>query len=1010
MGVHSLWGILEPTSRAVRLESLSRKRMAVDASIWIYQFLKAVRDKSGNSLTSSHIVGFFRRICKLLYFGIMPVFVFDGGAPVLKRETINKRKERRQGKRDDATKTAQKLLAIQLQKNQESPSKKQKQNVEEKIEENQDDIDYKYFEDFNKPNGGSINQEQEQPKFKGTDEYDLPKIKGFEYDKNDQRVSTEKFKDMSEHLDELEGIDLNTIDPASNEFQELPLTTQYMVLSQLRLRSRLRMGYSKEQLENIFPNSLDFSKFQIQMVQKRNFFTQRLMNITGMDDSDQKTQRIAGEKDKEYKIHKTEGGWALSLDNDSGTSYSNPVDLEKEDRKLMKRQENGGFGHIGDDDEDDDIDWEDVDVEAKQKEERVSHAMASLPLPPAETVLGEDSSGVRSFMAYTPQQKNKHSNITQEDLDNDDDGYNSGEEALRQIEEIELIEAIQRSKKELAKEKEMEHQLLGDDNSNVKSPDSLDKKSGKALEDDDEFDEDFEDVPFQVEENHVVEKPKSPQKETLFKGLPTFGKTSSVINKPKEVEPISRKTSTEKSIEKQNSDEQKSEEETKKKSIPSVPSWFNSTFDNPFKNLEKLKSQRDIQDKPDGIVSWSEAKNYIESKDKEDINNDNDDIVEVIPPPNLPSKVTESKDTNTTVEENDKVEEINDEIDDVEPINLDNSEATPAVVDYDFEEDEEEQLMEQLAKEEKEHEEFQKDLNPHILNNFFDNEKSLRDQQKRDLRDSDEVTVTMIKEVQELLARFGIPYITAPMEAEAQCAELLQLNLVDGIITDDSDVFLFGGGKVYKNMFHEKHYVEFYSSQDIERELGLTRQKLIEIAQLLGSDYTEGLKGIGPVNAMEILSHFGDLTNFRNWFVETQFDIGKQQNEESFLKNLRKKLIKNNILLDNTFPDKRIDQAYLQAEVDKDKTEFVWGTPDLDRIRTFLMSSVGWSQDKVDQVLVPLIKDLNKKKREGTQSTLGEFYPVDNSNRKTIKTLKLGKRMNDASEKMSSGKKRRTKK
>lgn len=116
MGVQGLWTILAPCARPIKLETLAQKRLAVDASIWIYQFLKAVRDKEGNALRNSHVVGFFRRICKLLFFGIKPVFVFDGAAPVLKRQTIAGRKMRREGRKEDALKTAGRLLAVQMKR------------------------------------------------------------------------------------------------------------------------------------------------------------------------------------------------------------------------------------------------------------------------------------------------------------------------------------------------------------------------------------------------------------------------------------------------------------------------------------------------------------------------------------------------------------------------------------------------------------------------------------------------------------------------------------------------------------------------------------------------------------------------------------------------------------------------------------------------------------------------------------------------------------------------------
>ncbi len=48
MGVTGLWQLLKPTARKVNLEALAGQVLAIDASIWIFQFLKAMRDPDGN--------------------------------------------------------------------------------------------------------------------------------------------------------------------------------------------------------------------------------------------------------------------------------------------------------------------------------------------------------------------------------------------------------------------------------------------------------------------------------------------------------------------------------------------------------------------------------------------------------------------------------------------------------------------------------------------------------------------------------------------------------------------------------------------------------------------------------------------------------------------------------------------------------------------------------------------------------------------------------------------------
>jgi DNA excision repair protein ERCC-5 len=74
--------------------------------------------------------------------------------------------------------------------------------------------------------------------------------------------------------------------------------------------------------------------------------------------------------------------------------------------------------------------------------------------------------------------------------------------------------------------------------------------------------------------------------------------------------------------------------------------------------------------------------------------------------------------------------------------------------------------------------------------------------------------------LQDLLRLFGVPYVLSPTEAEAQCAWLDSLNLTHGTITDDSDIWLFGGRRVYKNFFNQDRTVELYLKESIQSQLG----------------------------------------------------------------------------------------------------------------------------------------------------------------------------------------------
>ena len=86
------------SKREISIDELHGKRLAFDGYNVLYQFLSAIRGPDGTPLKNSdgkitsHLVGLLARTTKLMELGVKPVFVFDGKAPDLKLETIEKRK------------------------------------------------------------------------------------------------------------------------------------------------------------------------------------------------------------------------------------------------------------------------------------------------------------------------------------------------------------------------------------------------------------------------------------------------------------------------------------------------------------------------------------------------------------------------------------------------------------------------------------------------------------------------------------------------------------------------------------------------------------------------------------------------------------------------------------------------------------------------------------------------------------------------------------------------------
>lgn len=213
--------------------------------------------------------------------------------------------------------------------------------------------------------------------------------------------------------------------------------------------------------------------------------------------------------------------------------------------------------------------------------------------------------------------------------------------------------------------------------------------------------------------------------------------------------------------------------------------------------------------------------------------------------------------------------------------------------------------------------------------------------------------------------------LEAPAEAEAQCAALELLGLVNGVVTEDSDAFVFGANTVYKNIFDEQKYAEVYKADDAIREMNLNRHAMVALAMLLGGDYTDGVKGVGIVNAMEILEAFDTsldvrtgLTEFKTWLEGIdvphnggQVDPSVEGHATLKVRTFHEKhpTARARWVLPDGFPNDAVVQAYLHPVVEQSREPFAWGVPDVARLQRFCARTIGWSPDETLKLLQPVM-------------------------------------------------------
>ncbi|MHA1264798.1 MAG: flap endonuclease-1 [Candidatus Helarchaeota archaeon] len=218
------------------------------------------------------------------------------------------------------------------------------------------------------------------------------------------------------------------------------------------------------------------------------------------------------------------------------------------------------------------------------------------------------------------------------------------------------------------------------------------------------------------------------------------------------------------------------------------------------------------------------------------------------------------------------------------------------------------------------------------------------------------ITTEIIKDSKRLLKAMGIPYVQAVTEGEAQAAYMVGKNDVTAVASQDFDALLFGAPKLVRNLSlvgrrrsaGRNQYVEvvpeLIESEEVFETLKLTREQLIDIAILIGTDFNEGIKGVGAKTALKLIRKYGNLKTI---LQKENFEFSRTEDELEQIRNF-----------------------FLHPEV-TDEYEVHFHRPNVELIKKILVDEHDFSLERIEKSLKRLEKMYYKLK---TQKSLDRWF------------------------------------
>ncbi|KAJ2824605.1 Elongation of fatty acids protein 2 [Coemansia erecta] len=230
------------------------------------------------------------------------------------------------------------------------------------------------------------------------------------------------------------------------------------------------------------------------------------------------------------------------------------------------------------------------------------------------------------------------------------------------------------------------------------------------------------------------------------------------------------------------------------------------------------------------------------------------------------------------------------------------------------------------------------------------------------------VTPEINEQARRLLTLMGVPHFTAPCEAEAECAALARKGRVWAAASQDMDTLLFGAPVLLRNLTvpaARKVPIEEIHLDEVLKGLDFTLDQLIDLGIVLGCDYCDSIRGVGPKSGYDL--------------IREHKTIDEMIKLEKVAKGVPE-----------AWPFAQARELFQTPDVEPNPTDFVWEKPDTEGLVQFLAQEMEFSEQRVRAAAAKLEKAAGK----GQQVRIDSFFKVTNKRALPKETTAKGSKAN----------------